>query len=54
MHDFRTDVYNLLGSATQSDSTDPLGVYNTCYSSCLTAMPLLLHVLSRTVHLLLG
>ena len=30
MHDFRTDVHNLLGSATQSDSTDPLGVYNTC------------------------
>ena len=29
MHDFRTDVHNLLGLATQSDSTDPLGVYNT-------------------------
>ena len=28
MHDFRTDVHNLLGSATQSDSTDPLGVCN--------------------------
>ena len=28
MHDFRTDVHNLLGSATQSNSTDPLGVYN--------------------------
>ena len=26
MHDFRTDVHNLLGSATQSNSTDPLGV----------------------------
>ena len=26
MHDFRTHVHNLLGSATQSDSTDPLGV----------------------------
>ena len=23
-------VHNLLGSATQSNSTDPLGVYNTC------------------------
>ena len=30
MRDFRTDIPNLLGSATQSDSTDPLGVYNTC------------------------
>ena len=30
MHDFRTAVHNLLGSATQSNSTDPLGVYNTC------------------------
>ena len=29
MHNFRTDVHNLLGSATQSNSTDPLGVYNT-------------------------
>ena len=29
MHDFRTDVHNLLGSATQSNPTDPLGVYNT-------------------------
>ena len=29
MHDFRTDVHNLLGSVTQSGSTDPLGVYNT-------------------------
>ena len=26
MHDFRTDVHNLLGSATQSNSTNPLGV----------------------------
>ena len=30
MHDFRTDVHTLLGSATQSNSTDPLCVYNTC------------------------
>ena len=52
MHDFRTGVHNLLWSATQSNSTDPLGVY--VYASCLTAMPLLLHALSRTVHLLLG
>ena len=35
MHDFRTDVHNLLGSATQSDSTDPLGVYNTCLRQLL-------------------
>ena len=50
MHDFRTDVHNLLGSATQSDSADPLGVFFThVYASCLTAMPLLLHVLSRTL-----
>ena len=35
MHGFRTDVHNLLGSATQSDSTDPLGVYNTCLRQLL-------------------
>ena len=29
MHDSRTDVHNILGSATQSNSTDPLVVYNT-------------------------
>ena len=45
MQDFRTDVHNLLGPATQSNSADPLGVDNTFYASCLTAMPLLLHVL---------
>ena len=35
MHDIRTDVPNLLGSATQSNSTDPLGVYNTCLRQLL-------------------
>ena len=35
MHGFRTDVHNLVGSATQSDSTDPLGVYNTCLRQLL-------------------
>ena len=35
MHYFRTDVPNLLGSATQSDSTDPLSVYNTCLRQLL-------------------
>ena len=35
MHGFRTDVHSLLGSATQSDSTDPLGVYNTCLRQLL-------------------
>ena len=35
MHDFRTDVHNLLGSATQSDSTDLLGVYYTCLHQLL-------------------
>ena len=35
IHDFRMDVHNLLGSATQSDSTDPLGVYNTCLRQLL-------------------
>ena len=35
MLDFRTDVHNLLRSATQSDSTDPLGVYNTCLRQLL-------------------
>ena len=35
MHDFRTDVHNILGSATQSNSGDPLGVYNTCLHQLL-------------------
>ena len=35
VHDFRTDVDNLLGSATQSNSTDPLGIYNTCLRQLL-------------------
>ena len=35
MHDFRTNVHNLLGSATQSDSTDPRGIYNTCLRQLL-------------------
>ena len=33
--DFRTDVHNLLESATQSDSTDPLGVFHTCLCQLL-------------------
>ena len=35
MHDSTTDVHNLHGSATQSNSTDPLGVYNTCLRQLL-------------------
>ena len=35
MHYFNIDVHNLLGSATQSNSTDPLGVYNTCLRQLL-------------------
>ena len=35
MHDFRTDVHNLLGSATQSNSSDPLGVHKTCLHQLL-------------------
>ena len=35
MHDFRTDFHSLLGSATQSNSTDPLGVYNACLRQLL-------------------
>ena len=35
MHDFRTDVHSLLGSFPQSDSCDPLGVYNTCLRQLL-------------------
>ena len=35
MHDFRTYVHNLLASATQSNSTHPLGVYNTCLRQLL-------------------
>ena len=35
MHEFRTDVHNLLGSATQSNSTNPLGVYNACLRQLL-------------------
>ena len=42
MHDFRTDVHNLLGSATQSNSTDPLGVYNTCLRQLLDHHALLI------------
>ena len=35
MHDFRADVHNILGSATQSYSSDPLGVYSTCLRQLL-------------------
>ena len=35
MHNFRTDVHNLLGQATQSNSANPLGVYNTCLHQLL-------------------
>ena len=35
MHDFRTDVHNLLGSAAQSNSIDSLGIYNTCLRQLL-------------------
>ena len=35
MNDFRTGVHNLLGLATQSNSTDPLGVYSTCLHQLL-------------------
>ena len=35
MHVFRTDVHNVLGSAIQSNSTDSLGVYNTCLRQLL-------------------
>ena len=35
MHDFRTDVHNLLGSATQFNSADPLSVYKTCLRQLL-------------------
>ena len=35
MHVFKTDVYNLLGPATQSNPTDPLGVYTTCLCQLL-------------------
>ena len=35
MYDFRTNVPYLLGSATQSNSTDSLGVYNTCLRQLL-------------------
>ena len=35
MHAFRTDVHNICKSATQSDSPDPLSVYNTCLHQLL-------------------
>ena len=35
MHDFGTDVDNVLGSVTQSNSTDPLGVHDTCLRQLL-------------------
>ena len=34
-HVFRKDVHNLLRSAIQSSSTDPLSVYNTCLGQLL-------------------
>ena len=34
-HVFTTDVHNLLWSVTQSNSTDPLGVFNTCLRQLL-------------------
>ena len=47
MHDFRTDVHNLLGSATQSNSTDPLDVYNTCLCQLLDRhAPLVTHTVT--------
>ena len=36
VHDFRTDVHNLLGSATQCNSTESLGVCNNTYNNMLT------------------
>ena len=41
MHHFSTDVQNLLGSATQSNSDDPLGVYKTCLRQLLDRHTLL-------------
>ena len=35
MHVLRTDVYNLLGPATQSNSVDPLSVFSTCLRQLL-------------------
>ena len=47
MHDFRTDVHNLLWSTTQSNSTDPLGVYNTCLRQLLDRhAPLVTHTVT--------
>ena len=51
MYDFRTDVHNLLGSATQSNSTDPQGVYSTCLHQLLDHHGPLV---TRTVHPLRG
>ena len=50
MHDFRTDVHNLLGSATQSNSADPLGIYNTCLSQLLDRhAPLVTHTVTDRI-----
>ena len=35
MHVFRTDLRNVLESATQAESSDPLSVYNTCLCQVL-------------------
>ena len=35
MYAFRTDLRNVLESATQSESADPLSVYNTCLRQAL-------------------
>ena len=50
MHDFRTDGHKLLGSATQSNSNDSLGVYNTSLRQLLDrhAPPVTRTVTDRT------
>ena len=48
MHDFRTDVHHLLGSATQSNSADPLGVCNTFMPAACPQCPSC-HTYCRTV-----
>ena len=47
MHVLRTDVHNLLESATQSNSTDPLSVYNTCLRLLLNRhAPFVTHIVT--------
>ena len=49
MHNFRTDVHILLRSCTQSNSTDPICVYNTCLRTVFTQFQLVTEDFVKTI-----